>query len=82
MMLKEYLDLSKNEKKIMLYYDIETYQYNELEGRIEPSYYKNMVYSVCVGFFCEDELYMEQYSNFFDFFVDVLSVYQHLKKHY
>lgn len=80
MTLKEYLTLVKNQKNIMLYYDIETYQYNEAEGEIEPSYYKNMVYSVCVGYFYEDQLYMQGYSNFFDFFIDVLAVYQPLKK--
>lgn len=36
--------------QIRLFYDIETYQYNEKAGRVHPSDYKNCVFSVALSF--------------------------------
>ena len=44
--LKDMLDERRLFKTITLYFDIETYQYNELMGREKPSHYKNMTFSV------------------------------------
>ena len=47
--LQQMLKDNKTLKNITLFFDIETYQYNEDQGSINPSSYKNMTYSVAVS---------------------------------
>lgn len=65
---------------IRLFFDIETFQYNEEKGRHTPTLYKNMTYSVAVSWMNEDEVELEVYPNFKEFFDDVIKVYSGKKQ--
>ena len=47
--LEQYLHNVISAKKIELFFDIETFMYNESNGRHSPSEYKNMTFSVAVS---------------------------------
>ena len=47
--LLEGMQAHKGLRKMTLYWDIETLAYNKIEGRKQPTNYKNVVYSVAVG---------------------------------
>lgn len=47
--LLEAMQTHKGLRKMTLYWDIETLAYNKIEGRKQPTYYKNVVYSVAIG---------------------------------
>ena len=74
------LDQRQLFKTITLYFDIETYQYNELMGREKPSHYKNMTFSVAVSWITNGEVSVEIFPNFKQLFDTITSVYGDLKK--
>lgn len=51
----------------LFFLDLETYQYNELKGKIKPSFYKNMIFSVGISVIYQDKIYCNIYYNFHDF---------------
>ena len=75
----DYLVKYRRENNIRLFFDIETLQYNELEGRKKPTRYKNVVYSVAVSYYDELDLNTVIFPNFkhlFDFILNTLRVYK------
>lgn len=79
MNLKEYLLKYRKNKKIRLFFDIETLQYNEKEGRHEPSKYKNVTYSVAISYFDDWDLHVEIFPNFFELLEIVINTYNKWK---
>ncbi len=77
--LKEMLHDRKEAKAITLYLDIETLQFNEDQGKLFPTRYKNMTYSVAVSWM-ESELELEVFPNFKAMLDNVLDVYGGKKK--
>lgn len=67
MKLEDFIQKTRNEKKIRLFYDIETLQYNEDEGYKHPSDFKNAVYIVGVGFEYRGDVYIDHFPNFKEF---------------
>lgn len=68
--IKEYIKENLLSKKIIFFFDIETLQYNEKEGKEKPSKYKNIIYSLCVGIPYKErtiELIFNNFKGFFDF---------------
>ena len=59
--------INKDDFNNFLFLDIETYQYNELEGYRKPSSFKNMIFSLAVSVFYEDTIYCNMYYNFYYF---------------
>lgn len=47
--LLEGMQYYKGERNLTLYWDIETLAYNKKEGRKKPTHYKNVTYSVAIG---------------------------------
>lgn len=66
-----YIKKEKNEKKINLFFDLETLQYNEEKGYQNPSLFKNSIFSLCVGWDESGEIKKVVYPDFFNFFNDV-----------
>lgn len=81
MKLKEYLLKYRKEKKLRLFFDIETLQYNEEAGKEKPSEYKNVTYSVAVSYFDEDNLHVDIFPNFYDFFETFIGTLGKWKTH-
>lgn len=52
----DYIKRYKNEKEIKLFWDIETFQYNEDEGNKKPSMFKNCAFSWAVSWYEKDVL--------------------------
>lgn len=74
--LKELLESRKLFKNIVLFFDIETLQYNEDRGQVKPSEYKNVTYSVAISWLDGNQVEQEVFSSFkepFDTFIDVFS---------
>lgn len=71
MKLLNYIKKYHTEKKIQLFFDIETFQYNEDAGKKNPSEYKNCMYSLAVSYFDENDLIISHYYNFYDFFEEI-----------
>lgn len=69
--LQKFIKKNKKEKELNLFVDIETLEYNKEAGREKPTEYKNMVYSVAVSFFDEEELKVEVFPNFNVFFESI-----------
>ena len=67
-MLLDFLRENKGHRNATLYFDIETLQYNIEKGQQRPSLYKNVTYSVCVGWFVGNEFQYEIYPSFKEFF--------------
>lgn len=67
-MLLDFLKENKGNRNATLYFDIETLQYNIEKGQQRPSLYKNVTYSVCVGWFVGNEFEYEIYPSFKAFF--------------
>lgn len=65
----------KSMKKIRLFYDIETYQYNEEQGKKEPREYKNWIYSVAISYFYKDDLKILIVPNFYYLFECFRDIY-------
>lgn len=80
MRLNDFLLKNRKEKNIRLFFDIETLQYNEIEGKKKPSKFKNVTYSVAVSYFDSDEkLYVDIFPNFKEFFDTILATYSKWK---
>lgn len=76
MKLADFIHRTRNEKKIRLFFDIETLQYNEDEGYKHPSDFKNEVYIVGVGFEYRGETYIDIFPNFKDFIGTIDGAYK------
>lgn len=74
------LNDSKLFKTIPLFFDIETFQYNEDRGKKNPSEYKNMPFSVAVSWLDGKEVEYERFPSFKHLFDTILSVFRELKK--
>lgn len=66
---------NKTLKNITLFFDIETYQYNEDQGRVNPSSYKNMTYSVAVSWLDNKNVEYEIFPDFKNMFDIIIEVY-------
>src|SRR5699024_1750940 len=77
---KEMLQDRKMFKTITLFFDIETFQYNELEGSETPSKYKNMTFSVAVSWIEKGIVELEIFPNFKEMFDQIIEVYGKIKK--
>lgn len=77
---KKMLEDYKMFKNFTLYFDIETYQYNERAGSHSPSDYKNMTYSVAVSWIESGIVEYSIFPNFKQMFDIIISVYGHLRK--
>ena len=66
---------NKTLKNITLFFDIETYQYNEDQGSINPSSYKNMTYSVAVSWLDNKNVEYEIFPDFKTMFDIIIEVY-------
>src|SRR5699024_7284550 len=71
---------NKTLKNITLFFDIETYQYNEDQGRHNPSSYKNMTYSVAVSWLDNKNVKYELISKFKTIFDIIIEVYRGKEK--
>src|SRR5699024_5205926 len=77
---KQMLKDRKMFKSITLFFDIETFQYNELAGEEFPSKYKNMTFSVAVGWIENGIVEYEIFPNFREMFDIIIEVYGSVKK--
>src|SRR5699024_1510700 len=77
---KQMLKDRKMFKSITLFFDIETFQYNELEGEEKPSKYKNMTFSVAVSWIEKGQVEYEIFLNFKEMFDIIIEVYGSVKK--
>ena len=73
--LQQMLKDNKTLKNITLFFDIETYQYNEDQGRNNPSSYKNMTYSVAVSWLDNKNVEYEIFPDFKTMFDIIIEVY-------
>lgn len=78
--LEKFLKERKSDNNIRLFFDIETFQYNEKEGREKPSKYKNMTFSVAVSWLNGKNVELQIFPNFKEFFDLVTGVYGKRKK--
>lgn len=67
-MLLEAMKRYKGERTLTLYWDIETLAYNKIEGRKKPTQYKNVTYSVAIGWNDNGVINVEVFPNFETFF--------------
>lgn len=79
MILKDYLLKYRKEKNIRLFFDIETLQYNEEEGKEKPSKYKNVTYSLAVSYFDGNDLHISKFPNFWQFFETIFNAWSKWK---
>lgn len=77
---KEMLINRKMFKTINLFFDIETFQYNEKAGREFPSMYKNMTFALGVSWIEDGKVGHELFPNFKEMFDCIIEVYGKLKK--
>lgn len=78
--LKQLLSDRKLFKQFTLFFDIETFLYNEKEGRKKPSKYKNMTFSVAISWI-ENGIVEEQvFSSFKEPFEIIIAEYSKQKK--
>src|SRR5699024_8531126 len=77
---KQMLTDRKMFKTITLFFDIETFQYNEDAGKIKPSEYKNMTFSVAVSWMESDRVELEIFPSFKEVFDTIIQVYRNVKK--
>ena len=73
--LQQMLKDNKTLKNITLFFDIETYQYNEDQGRNNPSSYKNMTYSVAVSWLDNKNVEYEIFPDFKNMFDIIINEY-------
>lgn len=67
-MLLKAMQQHKGQKTLTLYWDIETLAYNKIEGRKKPTQYKNVTYSVAIGWNDNGKINVEVFPNFKTFF--------------
>src|SRR5699024_9767561 len=77
---KQMLKDRKMLKSITLFFDIETIQYNELACEEFTSKYKNMTFSVAVGWIENGIVEYEIFPNFREMFDIIIEVYGSVKK--
>ena len=73
--LEQMLKDNKTLKNITLFFDIETYQYNEDQGSINPTSYKNMTYSVAVSWLDNKNVEYEIFPDFKTMFDIIINEY-------
>lgn len=61
---EEMLISRKKQKEITIFFDIETYQYNEAKGKDHPSEFKNMTYSVAISWLEGKDVELEVFPSF------------------
>lgn len=66
--LLEGMQYYKGQRNLVLYWDIETLAYNKKQGRDKPTKYKNVVYSVAVGWDNNGTIDVEVFPSFDVFF--------------
>lgn len=66
--LLEAMQTHKGQRNLTLYWDIETLAYNKIEGREKPTKYKNVVYSVAIGWNNNGQIDVEVFPSFKSFF--------------
>lgn len=66
--LLEAMQTHKGQRNLTLYWDIETLTYNKIDGRKKPTKYKNVVYSVAIGWNNKGTIDVEVFSSFKSFF--------------
>lgn len=66
--LLEGMQQHKGQRNMTLYWDIETLAYNKVEGRNKPTKYKNVVYSVAVGWNNNGVIDVEVFPSFYAFY--------------
>lgn len=77
---KQMLHDRKMFKSITLFFDIETFQYNESAGEDFPTEYKNMTFSVGVSWVENGQVELEVFPNFKKMFDQIIEVYGGSKK--
>lgn len=65
---KQFIKSNKNSRSMVLYWDIETLQYNQKAGRRKPSEYKNVTYSVAIGYQDGEKIEVVVFPSFREFF--------------
>lgn len=65
---KKFIKSNKNSRSMVLYWDIETLQYNQKAGRRKPSEYKNVTYSVAIGYQDGEKIEVVVFPSFREFF--------------
>lgn len=68
MSLLKAMQYYKGSKELVLYWDIETLAYNKIEGREKPTKYKNVTYSVAIGWNNEGTIEVEVFPSFAKFY--------------
>ena len=79
--LEQYLHNVISAKKIELFFDIETFMYNESNGRHSPSEYKNMTFSVAVSWLIGRDVEYQIFNNFKQLFDTIIKVFKQYKKY-
>ena len=77
--LKQMLIDRKMVKSITLFYDIETFQYNEKAGKEHPSEYKNMTFSVTVSWIEKGNVEYQIFPNFKEMMDQILTTFRNVK---
>ena len=66
--LLEAMQKHKGQKHMYLYWDIETLNYNKIAGRQKPTKYKNVTYSVAIGWYDGQHIDVEVFPSFKAFY--------------
>lgn len=77
---QKFLIENRTASTISIVYDIETLQYNEEVGYKNPSLFKNVTYSVAIGFYYNMKLCIKVYPSFKGFFNEIVNTYKKWKK--
>ena len=78
--LREMLHDRRYFKKVPLFFDIETFQYNEKEGRKSPSDYKNMTFSVAISWIESGNVEYQIFKDFKEPLDIIIEEYKDMKK--
>ena len=73
---KQLLEDRKMFKSFTLYFDIETFQYNEKQGEKQPSKYKNMTFSVAISWIENGQVSYEVFPSFKEPFDLMIAAYK------
>ena len=66
--LLEAMQKHKGQKNLYLYWDIETLNYNKVAGREKPTKYKNVTYSLAIGWYDGKHIDVEVFPSFKAFY--------------
>lgn len=75
---KHLLSMRAN-NSIRIFFDLETYQYNEKKGGEKPTKYKNWIYSLAISYFFKDSLNIVILPSFKEFFDLIFKTYSKWK---